>query len=267
MERNRLLGGLLVFTILLSVGSLVFGFYAYRSYQDVLGELEEAKKSQPVAVISDIPVAEPVYRPEQGLDAQEEIQGLTAYVEKLEKENRALRQQMEQNFALQESQEGGRRDDRRRGTRGGPPNMEELKEKDPEAYERFQQRLQEWEERRQEQRLRREQLLASVDTRRLSAEQQETLRNFQDLLTDMEENDGPGGPDRREQLRSLMEMRGAVQEILLEDLGNRLGTDSISLTEGVQEILSVMPLSGGFPGGPGGGRNGGMMPPPPPGQR
>ncbi len=268
MERNRLFGGLLVFTALLACGSLVFGFFSFRSYQDVLGELREAKKAQmspplPPTVSGKKPIA----RPEQSLDAQEEIQGLTAYVEKLEKENRALRQQMEQHFTLQESQGGGRRDDRRRGSRGGPPNMEELKEKDPEAYERFQQRRQEWEERRQEQRQRREQLLASVDTRRLSAEQQETLRNFQDLLTDMEENDGPGGPDRREQLRSLMEMRGAVQEILLEDLGNRLGTDSISLTEGVQEILSVMPLSGGFGGGPGGWRNGGMMPPPPPGER
>ncbi len=263
MERNRLLGGLLVFTILLSVGSLVFGFYAYRFYQDVLGELEEAKKSQPVAVISDIPVAEPVYRPEQGLDAQEEIQGLTAYVEKLEKENRNLQQQLSQLANARGGREGDRGEGRRRGDRGGPPDMEALKEKDPEAYAHFQQMREEREQRRQEQRQRREELLASVDTRRLSAEQQDTLRDYQDLLAEIEGSEGPGGPERGEQFRSLMEMRGQVQEILLEDLGNRLGTDSASLAEGVQEILSVM---GQGQGGPGGGP-GGMMPPPSPGQR
>ncbi|MGN0866511.1 MAG: hypothetical protein ACI4SG_02380 [Oligosphaeraceae bacterium] len=270
MERNRLLGGLLVFTILLACGSLIFGFFSYRSYQDVLAELEEAKTNQPSPAFASSPVVEaPLERPAQSLDAEEEIQGLTAYVEKLEKENRSLREQLSQASSFQGQREDNRGGDgRRRGTRGGPPDMEALKEQDPEAYERFQQMRQEREQRRQEQRQRREDVLAAVNTRRLSAEQQETLQNFQDLMAEIEENDGPGGPGRGEQFRSLMEMRGAVQEILLEDLGNRLGTDSVSLTEGVQDILSVVGQDGAGLGGPGGGpRGGGMMPPPPPGQR
>ena len=50
------------------------------------------------------------------------------------------------------------------------------------------------------------------------------LKEYQELLASLEEEGLPRGAGRGEQFREMMEMRNEVQEILLEDLGNRLGT-------------------------------------------
>ncbi len=253
MERTRLLGALVALLALFSCATLLSSLICYRLYQGVQAELDQERSLPPPSegkrLVEEAPVSPLVG---QRMEASEEIQGLTEYVEKLERENRNLRQQLAQQSqrrAEEGASSGGRR---RRDFRGGSFSMEELKERDPEAYERFQQMSQEREQRRQEQRERREDYLSSVDTRRLTAQQQETLKEYQELLASLEEEGLPRGAGRGEQFREMMEMRNEVQEILLEDLGNRLGTDSASLAEGVQEIMSVL-------GGPGGGP--GMMPP------
>ncbi len=254
MDRTRTLTLLLALLAVFSAGTLVFALFSYRSYQGLLQEMAAQESARPAETVA--PVELPPVVVQQGVDASEEVAGLNEYIAKLEEQNRTLRQQL--------AAAGNQRDGRQafgggRARRGAPPDMETLKETDPERYEEFQKRRQEMEQRRQEQRQRRKDYLAAVDTSRLSQAQKETLQNYRDLLSEMDE-DTQGGPPDFDRMREMMDMREEVQEILYQDLGDRLGADGQALYEGVQELQSVM----GGNGGPGGGPGGGMPPGPPP---
>lgn len=253
MDRTRTLTLLLVLLAIFSAGTLVFAIFSYRSYRGLLQEMASQESAQPVETSA--PVVLPPVVVQQGVEASEEVAGLNEYIAKLEEQNRTLRQQL----ANASNQQSGRQNrGEGRGRRGGPPDMEKLKETDPERYEEFQKRRQEMDQRRQEQRQRRQEYLAAVDTSRLSQTQKETLQNYKDLLSEMDE-DTQGGPPDFDRMREMMDMREEVQEILYQDLGDRLGTDGQALYESVQELQSVM----GGNGGPRGGGPGGGMPPGP----
>lgn len=247
MDRTHTLTLLLALLAIFSAGTLVFAIFSYRSYQGLLQEVAAQENARTVETAAP-PVELPPVVVQQGVDASEELAGLNEYIAKLEEQNRTLRQQL---TAAGNPQ--GERQSRgaARGRRGAPPDMERLKETDPDRYEEFQQR-------RQEQRQRRKDYLAAVDTSRLSQDQKETLQNYRDLLSEMEE-DTQGGPPDFDRMREMMDMREEVQEILYQDLGNRLGTDGQVLYESVQELQSVMGGMGG-PGGPGGGMPPGRPP-------
>ncbi len=257
MDRTRTLTLLLALLAIFSAGTLVFALFSYRSYQELLQEMAAQESVQPVE--SSEPVVLPPVVLQQGVETSEEVAGLNEYIAKLEEQNRTLRQQLSSASSQQQNARpefgGGRR------RHGGPPDMEKLKESDPERYEEFQKRRQEMDQRRQEQRQRRQEYLSSVNTSRLSQSQKETLQNYKDLLSEMDE-DTQGGPPDFDRMREMMDMREEVQEILYQDLGDRLGTDGQALYESVQELQSVM----GGNGGPRGGGPGGGMPPGPPPQ-
>lgn len=252
MDRTRTLILLLVLLAIFSAGTLVFALFSYRSYRGLLQEMAAQESAQPVETSA--PVVLPPVVVQQGVDASEEVAGLNEYIAKLEEQNRTLRQQLANASSQQQNSRPGSGEGRRRP--GAPPDMEKLKETDPERYEEFQKRRQEMDQRRQEQRQRRQDYLATVDTSRLSQTQKETLQNYKDLLSEMDE-ETQGGPPDFDRMREMMDMREEVQEILYQDLGDRLGTDGQALYESVQELQSVM----GGNGGPRGGGPGGGMPP------
>ncbi|MCQ2403786.1 MAG: hypothetical protein MJ202_08695 [Lentisphaeria bacterium] len=253
MDRTRLLSAILVFVSLFAVGSFGAAIYFYQdrsALQTELSAIDEAEASLPEAL------PKPDFSASMRAEGNsEEVKGLNAYIDRLEKENAAYKQQLEQ------MSENNRRDGR--GNRRGFPSMEELKEQNPEQYERIQKFRQDMEQRMQDYRQKRDDYLSSVNTAALSREQQDTLKEYQDAIKQIEENmqnPGQGGDNMRELGRAVMEMHGQVQEILLQDLGNRLGTDGAALSEGLQEIMSVMGpnFGGGFGGmgGPGRGMGG-----------
>ena len=254
MDRSRLLSAILVFVSLFAVGSFGAAIYFYQdrsALQTELSAIDAAEASLPEAL------PKPDFSASTRAEGNsEEVKSLNAYIDRLEKENAAYKQQLEQ---LAENNQRGNR----RGNRRGFPSMEELKEQNPEQYERIQQLRQDMEQRMQDYRQKRDDYLSSVNTAALSREQQDTLREYQDTIKEIEENmqnPGQGGGNMRELGRAVMEMQGQVQEILLQDLGNRLGADGAALAEGLQELMSVMgPIGGmgGFGGGPGRGGFGG----------
>ena len=255
MDRTRLLSVVLVFVAFFAVGSFGAAIYFYQDRVALQQELSAAddaatssKKAQPAQDIS---------ASAQPEGTSEEIQSLNAYIDRLEKENAAYKQQLEQ---LAQNGQRGERGNRRGGPRGGFPNLEELKESNPEQYERIQQFRQQIEQQMQDYRQKRDDYFSSVDTTKLSRAQQNTLSDYQNALKEIEEAmQNPGSfEEMRELGRTIFEKHGEVQNILLEDLGNRLGADGAALQEGLQEIMSIMgPV--GFGGGTGGpGNRGGM---------
>ena len=91
-------------------------------------------------------------------------------------------------------------------------------------------------------RKRMDEYFASLDISKLTGEQQATISDFQNAVQEIREGmqDGPPSPELRESFRQVMELRDEVQDILLQELGSRLGTDATELSEGVQEVLSIM---------------------------
>lgn len=223
---------------------------------------DRAILQEQLASADETPAASALELPKVTLDSasrstgnSDEVQGLNAYIDKLEAENAAYKQQLSQ---LSE----GRRGNRGERRNGPPPSLEELKETNPEAYERMQQMRQQMEERIQEYRQKRDDCFAQINTSKLSSSQRETLQKYQNLIGEVEEafsNPGQGG-NPFEAGRELMSMRNDIQEILYQDLGNRLGADGAAIAEGVQAIMETMngPNFGGpGMGGPGFGGPGG----------
>lgn len=253
MNINRLLASLTALAILLAAVAFGSAIYFSRINDSLRLQLEAMEDESPVQIAT-IQTPEPE-KPasDASEDAQKEIDGLNAYIDRLERENAAFRQQlmMTANDSNRQEFGGGRRRIR---------SPEELKESDPDTYDR----IQEGRRRMQEEADRRVNMMndyfANLDTTKLTGEQQATISDFQNAVQEIREGmqDGPPSPELRESFRQVMELRDEVQDILLQELGSRLGTDATALSEGVQEVLSIMGAAG-----PGGGFRPG---PPPPGR-
>ncbi|GEM_PF-4364733 len=245
MDRSKILITVLVLVSLFGLGSFGAAVYFFQDRAALQQQLADAGEAS-VSIPSELPRPDLSALQASG-DDSEAVQALNAYIDKLEKENAAYKKQLEE--AVAENSRGGRGN---RERRNGPPNMEELKETNPEQYARFQEMRQRMEQRMQEFREKRDSYFANLDTSRLSAEQRNTLKDYQNLVAEMEERmqNPENRGDMRELGREMMEMRGEVQNILFDELGSRIGADGTALSDGVQEIMSVM--GGGMGGGPGG---------------
>ena len=258
MNINRLLASLTALAILLAAVAFGSAIYFSRINDSLRLQLEAMEDQSPVQIAT-IQTPEPE-KPasEASEDAQKEIDGLNAYIDRLERENAAFRQQL-----MMTANDNGRSGNDGRpgdGRRHQRQSLEELKESNPEAYERIQEARQRMQEEVELRRKRMDEYFASLDTSKLTGEQQATISDFQNAVQEIREGmqDGPPSPELRESFRQVMELRDEVQDILLQELGSRLGTDATALSEGVQEVLSIMGAAG-----PGGGFRPG---PPPPGR-
>lgn len=160
-----------------------------------------------------------------------------------------------------------------RGNRRGGGDMqdriERLREENPEAYERMQTMREEMRKRREETAAKREDYLKNLNLKALSDKQREAVQDFralmaanQDLMASME-----SGDMSRDNMREMMEnsrainaMSTTVRDILISQLGQKLGTDGNSLANGVNDIMEITGsgFGGGFGGfGGGGARRGG----------
>jgi len=248
MDRNRILVSLLTLFVVLTIGSFGSAIYFYNEKETLRSQLDDMEATPVKAAVESTPrvVVESSSRPEDSRD----VEALNAYIDKLEKEKAALAAQVERG-----SQDNGRG----RRNRGQRMNLEQLKESNPEEYKRIMSFREEMQKRMDERSSKRKAYFAALDTSRMNSEQKSTLEDYQTLLEEMDNaRNNPNG-DRREMfqmMRDANEMRTSVQAILLEQLGNKLGTDGSSLATGVNEILDI---TGGM--GPGGMGPGGGMPP------
>lgn len=257
MERNRILSLALILVACFAVGSFGAAIYFYQD-RAILQEQLETQDDAVSTVSTELPKVS-LDAGMRGTSDSEEVKALNEYIDKLEAENAAYKEQISQ----MSSRGRGNRGERR----GAPPSMEELKENNPEMYERMQQMRTQMEERMQEYRQKRDDCFAHVNTSKLSSSQRATFEKYQNLINEMEESFGnPGqGGNPFENVREMMSMRDDIQEILYQDLGNRLGADGAAIAEGVQAIMETMngpnmgggPGMGGFGGGPGRGGFGG----------
>lgn len=240
-------------------GTAVWYYQENTELRELLSEVEEGASSP--ANMSPTSAVEAPLRPAVSSDTNAEIAALNAYIDKLETANNAYKKQLESI--------GNQRSDDRGRNRRRPPNLDELKESNPEEYERIQARMDAHRKRMDDRRQRRDDYLNNLDTSMLSEEQRATIKDYQDGLKELEqamENARQGGGDNREDMRELFSrvnsMRNSVREALYDQLSAQLGTDSDALTEGITRINEVVGTQGGPGGGPGGGFGGGPGGPP-----
>ncbi len=238
MTTQRIIIGILaVLTV------VAFGFVIFLRKDNVALRLQlENAALQPTepAVAAALPKLQSTERPQGITDAE-----ANAFIDKLEAENARLKTQ------LAELQQQADMAQRRRGGRR-PPNLEELKNTNPELYAQIQQRREEFRQRREAATAKRNEYFDKLDTSRLNDEQRTQIERYRTLLNEADAAMGGGGnpADMREIGRELWSLRGTVQNTLIQNLGNQLGTDATALSNGLQEIMSV--TGGGFGGGPGG---------------
>ncbi len=262
MDRQSIYGLCIVILALCTAcafGTAVWFYQENTQLREQLAEVEEGASSPATMTPA---VAEVSMRPAVSSDTNEEIAALNAYIDKLETANNAYKKQLESI--------GNQRTDDRGRNRRRPPNLEELKESNPEEYERIQARMEQHRKRAEERRQRRDEYLNNLDTSMLSEDQRTAIKDYQESLKELEqamENARQGGGDNREDMRELFgrvnNMRNSVREALYDQLSAQLGTDSDALTDGIARINEIVGTQGGFGGGPGGGFGGGPGAPPP----
>ena len=259
MSNNTLLKVLCVVAVAAALVAFGCTMYLINDNASLKEQLASSMNSAPEVKSMAPAMPRPVVSAKDG--KSEEIAALNAYIDRLEAENKNLKQQLAQAPAP-----GQRRGP---GGRGGRPNLEELKETNPERYEQIQRHREAMQAALQERAQRRSDYFANLDTSKLSAEQKSTLSDYQTLLADVENTIATGGDFRslRESGMELFRMRGEVQNILVENLGTQLGADNEALQQGLQQIseitggfgnpmqgLPMPPMGGGMMGGPRGGR-------------
>lgn len=264
MGNNNFLLAVIVVVVLVAIGALGGAMYyrqdcvALKAQLDELAGKASGEKHSETMARPQLTVASS--RPATSGDS-EELQSLNAYIDKLESENASLKQQLEQ--ALQRGESMDRRSARRERNSDPRQRMEELRETNPEEYERIQQRMSEMRAQMEERQQKVNDYLANLDMSRLSRSQRETLQDYQAVRAEMQEAMAdPENMDRdemRELGREMFEMSQSVREILYEQLAGQLGTDVASLTENIDMIQSATGFGGG-PGGPGRGGPGGRGP-------
>ena len=263
MEQNQLLKVALVIVSVLAIGSFGGAIYFNQdraALQAQLAELASQSSSGDAPELARPQLTLESSRPATSGDS-EELASLNAYIDKLESENAGLKQQLETAQTRSDSQE--RRNARRDRNRDPRARLEELKESNPEEYERIQQRMQEMRTQMEQRQQKVTDYLANLDTSKLSRSQRETLQDYQAVRAEMQEAMAdPENMDRdemRELGREMFEMAGSVREILYEQLASQLGTDAASLSENIEVIQNATGFGGmgGGPGGPGGPGRGG----------
>ena len=260
MENNKLLIAGIVVVAFVAIGALGGAMYyrqdcvALKAQLDELAGQSTGGKLPGELARPQLTVASS--RPATSGDS-EELQSLNAYIDKLESENAGLKQQLEQ--ALQRGESQDRRNARRDRNRDPRQRMEELRETNPEEYERIQNRMAEMRTQMEQRQQQVTDYLANLDTSKLSRNQRETLQDFQAVRAEIQEAMAdPENMDReemRELGREMFELTGSVREILYEQLAGQLGTDAASLTESIEVIQNATGfggLGGPGPGGPGG---------------
>lgn len=161
----------------------------------------------------------------------------------------------------------GRNDRRSDNNRGDmQERMERLREENPEAYQRMQTMREEMRKRREETTAKRDDYLKNLDLNALPEKQREVIQDFrtlmaanQELMASMEtgEMNRDAMREMMENSRAINDISTAVRDILLGQLGQKLGTDGNSLANGVKDIMDI--TASGFGGNFGGGgrRSGG----------
>lgn len=167
--------------------------------------------------------------------------------------------------------------------RNGPPhmptaaemraNMEELREKDPERYAQMTNRFARWQEHRLKRTNDRLDILASVDTSRLSEKELKTHEALQDAIVRREElrqmlnpqNEDVTEEQRKktfEELRQLdqkmHQLETSERNTLLHKTARSYGLSNANAKEMTEAIKAIYDATGG-----GGGRHGGFGGPPP----
>ncbi len=236
-----------------SFGAAIYFWQDGRSLQAQVEELTLREDDTPTTITAK-PAAIPVSASADQSVSAEELKNLNAYIDKLESENSRLKQLLTD--SINSDSQGGERNGQRRGNRGrGRPNLEELKESNPEEYARIQKRMEDMRKRMEERANKRNAFLASVDTSRMTATQKSAIADYQSLLAEMEELRQNGDfRGSRELGREVMRLQGTVQTALLENLGSSLGSNGEDFANQVMEIMEAS-----SPFGPP------RRPPPPPG--
>ncbi len=157
------------------------------------------------------------------------------------------------------------------GGPGGPGGnmrdmMENLRQQNPELYERMNAERERIQKEREERSANRERLIGGIDTAKLTDKQRETLEKYQELIKANEELRASG--DRQNFFKMMQNQgmidsyaAGEIRDILIEQYVDniRKGSGS-SAAEEIKTIISATSSSfgGGRPGGFGGGRPGGF---------
>jgi hypothetical protein len=260
MSQNALLKVLTAVAVIAALISFGSAIYLVNDNASLKQQLADSSGAQHGIQLEQPAIPRPVVKTTE--ENSEELAALNAYIDRLEAENQNLKQQLANS---QQARPG--RQNRQRGPR---MDMEQMKESDPERYERIMSFRENMQKAMQERAQRRNDYFASLDTSKLSAEQRSTLSDYQTLLGEVETTMTNGGDfrDMREAGMELWRMRGDVQNILVENLGAQLGADGETLKQGLQQISEItggfgnpfqgLPQMGGFGGGPGGpgGRGG-----------
>jgi len=263
--------------ILLLAGNLIFFAAAYyfhydhASLQEQLQEVtmsRDSALSEKVALQSEITLLQNRLNSRQSdtRDSNQELDNLERLLSSRDEELLRLRSQLADRSTGERNRNANSSDNRRggdaRSRRGGgsmQERMERLKEENPEEYARVQNRMNEFQKRREEQTAQREFFFKNLDVSKLSSEQRRTVSEYQELLVASEElanSMWQGGEqvdfrEMMEQRRTIMEMSGNVRDILLQNLGNQVGVGGETLSANVQEILNMTSMSG-----PAGGQGG-----------
>lgn len=172
--------------------------------------------------------------------------------------------------------------------RNGPPrmptaaemraNMDELREKDPERYAQMTNRFARWQEHRLQRTNERLDILASVDTSRLTEKERQTHEALQDAIVKREElrqmlnpqNEEVTEEQRKKTFEELHKLEQQMQQLetrerntLLTKTARSFGLSSANAKEMTESIKAIYQATGGEghrhggPGGPGGPHNGG----------
>jgi chromosome segregation ATPase len=263
--------------ILLFAGNLIFFASAYYFHQDhasleeQLQEVTSARDSalsEKVALQAEITLLQNRLnsRQPEARSSEQEVSNLERLLNLRDEELQKLKQQLDRQPSDNRNTVSNRRDEGR-SRRGGnmQERMERLKEENPEEYERMQNRIGEFQRRREEQTARRELFFKKLDVSKLNSEQRRTISEYQELLVASEEMANrawQGGEqanfqEMMEQGRAIREMSGTVREILLQNLDNQAGARGDTLGNSVQEILEITSMGGGNMGGGGNMSRGG----------
>lgn len=175
-----------------------------------------------------------------------------------------------------------------RGERRGPPSreemrahLEEMRKNDPERYAQMTNRFAKMNSRRLQRTQNRLDLLASVDTSRMSKKQRAVHEQYQDLIARQEElrellnpqNENVTEAQRRTAMEEMRELHGQMRELaqseretLLSQTASSFGIEGQDAGELVETVKAVFQATENHGGHGPGGSGGGEPPPPPPGQ-
>lgn len=257
MDQNRILGGALGISLALCAVAFGSAVFFHQEVTMLRGQVAEYENEQPQKAVQ---IPQPSARPtvsSASVDS-EEMKALNAYIDKLEKDNHTLRGEV--NRLTQENAQNMRQGPRQQ--RQPRQSLAEIKENNPELYERIRQRQEQMRQRTNN----RCEFFDKLDTSRMTAEQQGTISAYRNLLGEIANLQAEENVDMRSmwQLnRELNQMRNNVRGILIENLSSQLGADAQALATGLAEIDTMIGANqfNRGPGGPGGfGAPGGPPP-------